>query len=282
MNLFAKLKGIELTDNEISILEFIEKHPMDFVKMTTEEILFRTYVSRSTLYRLCKKLNYDGVTELKLMIAISIADTLMHESFNVDYNYPFSRHSSEFEVIANVRKLYEHAVYISSNIIEVSELHRVSKEIVNAKEVVIFLDDVYYPLALGFKEKMMTLGIRVEVPRTLREVISMSNNTSESTFGIVISYASLSKHNFDIIKSLKGNRSKFLLISQMRDEKFNQMGSYNMYIASTEHVHDKISTYTSSVSISYILDCLFSNVLRMNYEENVEKIRELLVKSQSS
>lgn len=58
----------ELTKNEESILDFIEKHLEDIPNFSVLELTKVTYSSQGSINRLCKKLGLEGFTHLKLSI----------------------------------------------------------------------------------------------------------------------------------------------------------------------------------------------------------------------
>ena len=92
LNIFAKIKNIQnITESEQIIIDFMNEHPIEFSKMTIEEIAKACYVSKSSIYRFCNKLGYSGLNELKLVITASFSDKLIHESYEVNYNQPFSK-----------------------------------------------------------------------------------------------------------------------------------------------------------------------------------------------
>lgn len=89
MNLFARINSLENTTNtEKQIINFINQDPMEFSRMTTDEIAKRCYVSKASIYRFCQKLGYSGLNEVKLMITVSLTDRLAHEEVEVDFNRP--------------------------------------------------------------------------------------------------------------------------------------------------------------------------------------------------
>ena len=83
MNIFALLKVTkDLTNSRKSYRRIlILKHPQQFLEMNTKQISQECYVSTSSIYRLCEKLNLSGLSELKVRISGSIESYLKENDF---------------------------------------------------------------------------------------------------------------------------------------------------------------------------------------------------------
>ena len=91
MNIFSKLDNLtDLTANEQTLVDYMKNNPERFVNMSADEISAACFVSIPTIYRLCKKLKLNGLSQLKMVVSNSIRD-YMKEKNGIDYNYPFSQ-----------------------------------------------------------------------------------------------------------------------------------------------------------------------------------------------
>ncbi len=99
MNIFSKLNKLtNLTENEKILVKYIQDNPELFVKMSAAEISEACFISTSTIYRLCQKLNLSGLSELKVQASSSINEYLI-ENNSLDYNYPFKQNETEHEIL---------------------------------------------------------------------------------------------------------------------------------------------------------------------------------------
>ena len=77
MNIFSKIDNlVSLTENEKILVSYIKENPEAFVKMTSAEISEASFISNATIYRLCKKLDLAGLSELKILVSASVGDYL--------------------------------------------------------------------------------------------------------------------------------------------------------------------------------------------------------------
>ncbi|WP_297713448.1 hypothetical protein [Clostridium sp.] len=99
MNIFFKLNKLtNLTENKKILVKYIQDNTEIFVKMSASEISEACFVSTSTIYRLCQKLDLSGLSELKVQASSSINEYLI-ESSSLDYNYPFKQNETEHEIV---------------------------------------------------------------------------------------------------------------------------------------------------------------------------------------
>jgi len=88
MNIFSKLNKLtNLTENEKTLLKYMQDNPENFVKMSAAEISEVCFISTSTIYRLCQKVDLSGLSELKVQVSSSINEYLKEKTL-IDYNYP--------------------------------------------------------------------------------------------------------------------------------------------------------------------------------------------------
>ncbi|GAA0086487.1 hypothetical protein UT300007_29270 [Clostridium sp. CTA-7] len=63
MNIFSKLNKLtNLTENEKTLVTYMQDNPEIFVKMSAAEISEACFISTSTIYRLCQKLDLIGLS----------------------------------------------------------------------------------------------------------------------------------------------------------------------------------------------------------------------------
>ena len=77
MNIFSRLDNLtDLTTNEQTLVDYMKNNPERFINMSADEISAACFISIPTIYRLCKKLELNGLAQLKVMVSTSIRDYL--------------------------------------------------------------------------------------------------------------------------------------------------------------------------------------------------------------
>lgn len=282
MNLFAKINSLkDFTNTEKQIINFINESPMEFNAMSVEEIAERCYVSKATIYRLCSKLGYGGLNELKMMITASISDKLVNEKNDIDFNRPFQSDDSDFSVLTKIRELYEQTIYYSSNHLDLRELHYSIQEIKRAKNVLIFIDEDNYSVAKIFKDRMRILGVNIELPDNQYMKISVANSSSKEEVVIYATNDPKQKKHLEFFKSFNGNNTKIILISPSDDKILAPRSTRRLIMNSGERNEPKISNFSSNLAFSFIFDVIYSLYFKTEYDLNLENMRILHMKQKN-
>ena len=124
MNIFSKMDNlVSLTENEKILVSYIKENPEAFVKMTSAEISEASFISNATIYRLCKKLDLAGLSELKILVSSSVGDYLK-ERTTLDFNYPIHPNETQYQITRTMQELYEQTVVSSLNNLDLEQLRQ--------------------------------------------------------------------------------------------------------------------------------------------------------------
>lgn len=175
MNIFTQLKTSKnLTNNEKQIVNFILDNPNAFLDMSSDQICKECFVSITTLYRLCQKLNISGLSDLKVKMS-------------------------------------------------------------------------------GYTQRLV------------------ASCSDETHLAIVISFGGRGLLANKITKILKENSTPILLISSTEDNPIKECVDYQLYLCSSENHYNKISSFSTRLSLLYILDILFACYFKTDYNNNLKK-----------
>ena len=107
MNIFTKLEHLnDLTESEKIIVDYIKNNPETFIKMSAVQISKTWFVSTSSLYRLCTKLGYSGLAELKVQVSSSLNDYIQEDK-EFDYDYPIKPNQTQYQITHKLKEVYE-------------------------------------------------------------------------------------------------------------------------------------------------------------------------------
>lgn len=270
MNLFAKLKGMELSSLEQQVVGLIHQDPIQFTKMSIDTISERAFVSKSTVYRLCNKLGYEGLNELKLMVTASFSDQLIHEKKEINPNMPFTQADSEFTIVANMRNLYDHAIFLASNYLDMKTLKVTALDILRAQTVFVFTDEEHVQLAEIFRDRMTSVDVNVVVATNDFLKVAHCEKAGVHDVAVYISDRPSHKKHAQYLKMLKGNRCKIILITDYSAELLRNLSDRFIQLRLSDR-KESISDFETRIILQFIFDCIYSVCFRENYEKNLEK-----------
>ena len=270
MNVYYRLKYLEnLTNTEKVIKEYILLHMKKVSHLSQEELSNEVHCSTSAISRLVKKLEYSNYKEFQIQLIKDLSEDL-HKKAAIDYNFPFHKHNTQFEISKNIANLYTDAVTNTLSLIDVEQLHKSVKLLYNARFIDIYAVTNNVQLALNFQDKMQTIGRYVNVSiisQTQRYMALASNNDHAA---IIISYTGKTPEMIEIAKILKKQNTPFIYIGSPKESMINHLSTYQLYVTDREDTNIKISYFASHIASQYILDCLFGCIFKIDFENNMD------------
>lgn len=270
MNIFSKLEQVvDLTDNEKILVQYMRDYSDEFIQMSAEDISKKCYISISTIYRLCRKLDVSGLSELKVHISASIENHLKEEK-HFNYNYPFKQNETQYQITHKLKDVYEQTLTSTINLLDLEQLRLIALKIKKAKYIDIYTSagNVYF--AENFKFQMQEIGKRVEVPLEEYQQRLAATISDQTHIALVISFGGRGSSIGAITKLLKQNKTPMVLICSTLDNPLKPYADYILYMSSYEDHYNKISSFATRLSLLYILDSIYTCYFKLDYDKNVE------------
>lgn len=271
MNLFINLKeNKELSKNERILADYILKHPEDVLKMSSKDLGKECFVSTATVYRLCDKLGLSGFSDLKIKITSSLDDyRKSNEDFNFDF--PVNQFQTHYEIIQKIKEDYEQTLNLTANLFSLDQLRLIASAMEKAQIIDVYTSAGNINFALNFQFQMQEIGIQVNVPVDEYQQRLIAASSDENHLAIIITFGGRGILSDILPRILHKVKTPIVLISSY-DYTFKDFDpDYQLYISSYENHYKKISSFSTRLSILYILDVLYTCYFKLDYQENIEK-----------
>lgn len=271
MNLFINLKeNKDLSKNERILANYILKHPEDVLKMSSKDLGKECFVSTATVYRLCDKLGLSGFSDLKIKITSSLDDyRKSNEDFNFDF--PVNKFQTHYEIIQKIKEDYEQTLNLTANLFSLDQLRLIASAMKKAQIIDVYTSAGNINFALNFQFQMQEIGIQVNVPVDEYQQRLIAASSNENHLAIIITFGGRGILSDILPRILHKVKTPIVLISSY-DYTFKDFDpDYQLYISSYENHYKKISSFSTRLSILYILDVLYTCYFKLDYQENIEK-----------
>ncbi len=269
MNLYTKMEQFaHFTESEKAFVDFLINQPHEVVDCNVQQLSKKSYVSVSTIYRFMEKMEISGLTELKLQV--STHQMSYDQEKNVDYNYPFSPYNTHYEIMSKMDALYNQTIKSTRNLIDLEVFGQVVQTLYNYKEITIFPSIGNYFMAESFQQNMIEIGKKIDVVNDKFYQHWNSCMFNDTNVVMIISYANRTPHMLEMIKSLKERQVVTILISSTKETQLSQYADYHLYFSSYEDSEEKIASFSSRVSLQYLLDALFAAYFNRSYDQHLK------------
>jgi len=264
-----------MTPSEHQFASYLLTHKEEISTSTLQELINKTYISKSAIFRFCKKIGLDGFNELKVKIAKDLADE-KNLSTTIDVNFPFDARDSQRMIAQKLLLLYESAITDTHNFINTQMLNRVISLLHNARIIDIYTHAHNINIAENFQDKMRSIGRMVNCSESFYEQRCMATISSKEHVALILSYSGKATFLPQIVETLYKKNVPIILIGRAGNQTFDNYIKYRLYISDKEHLRDRISQFSSHIAMQYMLDVIFSCIFNMDYEKNISYINEVI------
>ena len=269
MNIFSKLdKLTDLTQNEKTLVYYMQNNSEDFIRMSASEISKACFISTSSIYRLCKKVGLAGLAELKVQVSLSINEYLKEQN-SLNFDYPFKQNETQNQVVLKMKELYEQTIQSSLNLIDLNTLKLVASILKKAIYIDFYTSAGNIYFAENFKFQMQEIGTFINVPIEEYHQLLTATTSDEKHVAIIVSFEGRGLITKNLANILKKNNTPIILISSTNDNPITKYADYHLYLSSNENHFNKISSFSTRLSLLYLLDCIYTCYFKFDYEKNV-------------
>ncbi len=267
MLITEKLEQYDFASSEKVLIEYILKKKELIKDKTTKEIAKETFTSASTLVRIAQKIGFSGWNELKESYLQELKYLNSHFS-HIDANIPFDKDDSLVSIANKLAILNTEAINDTLSLITHNDLQNAIKIISESSYISLFAVSNNLLISQEFKYNMARINKRVEIPNQ-GDLDFTSYLIDKNSCAIVISYSGETKDLIKIIKTLKGRKIKIIAITSIGDNSLSLQADCILRICTREKLYSKIATFTTTNSIQYLLDVLYSCIFALEYDKNL-------------
>lgn len=258
-------KQIHFSNNEKIIADYILKHQSSIIDLTAQDIADRTFTSKSTVIRLCKKVGCQGYKEFQKNL---LFEYNLFEKMNKTENKPVNSQSTLKDVAAALPQMYDALIEKAYAYLDYQQLQRIIKQLLKSAYIEIYGTGISYSLALDAAFKFNSIGICTQALSGLNEhAIETFVKAQKNPTAIVISFTG-NNLNMCSIASILRKSGVYVIGIGEEDGKLKQFCHEYIQRASEEMILG-LEVVTAQTSTRYLLDLLFVSLMTYKYEKTM-------------
>lgn len=265
-----KIRQTSFSDAEQNVVAFILKRPQS-LNLTIKEVAEATFVHPSTLIRIAKKLDFKGWVEFKNAF-LKEQDYLTHHFQTVDANLPFTPNDGLLRIASKLAQLEQTTISDTLSLIQHDSLKMAKDLLLKARITRIFGNNANTLIAQDFAVKMNRIGKIVTTSQIQGETAYEAYNLTKNDTAILISYTGENSTILQTAKILAAQEVPFIAITSIGDNSLMEIATCTLQMTTRERLYSKIGNFTTNLSITYLLDVLYSVVFAENYQQELEHL----------
>ncbi|AGF55523.1 RpiR family glv operon transcriptional regulator [Clostridium saccharoperbutylacetonicum] len=246
----------KLNENDIYILKYVLKSKIQCCNLGINELAKRCNVSKTTILRCIKKLEFEGYSEFKVHLKL--------EESNV---------YSESEEDNNIEKLITD-INQTINYFKNRDFTKICKLIYEAEKVFVYGTGApQRVVAQALKQTFFAVNKYLYVIEGEGEFEGLTDKVGEKDLIIIISLsgntASLEKYTNKL--SLKG--IEYVSITKLINNKLSTKTPYNLYATTSEFRLDSGNSYETFTIFYILIEVLFRHYVKYEKEQKVKTLK---------
>lgn len=261
---------LDFSTSEKQLAKYILEHGEKVLQYSIQDLAKKTYTSPATIVRLCKKIGLHGYSDFKIKYSAELQFDSTTKR-RVDVNFPFTHMDDNRQIAYKIASLQQEAIDDTLKLIDFQQMNMIVEQISQAKNIHIFGTGNSILAGLSFQHKMMRIGQLVELKSIPGEQTFMPYTMDSKDVAIMISYSGETAEVINIAKVLKNKKIPMIGITSLGDNQLSKFCDYVLNTGSREKIFSKIAPFSSTTSIEYILNVLYSCIFSLEYSAHINK-----------
>lgn len=261
------------TDTEEALADYILEHTDEVAEMNIGVLSTSAHTSNAAVVRLCRKLGLDGYRDFRITLAREI-ERARSRVFDVNPDKPFIEGANTRDILSSIAALSRQAIDASYAMANASSIRKAARLMQGARRIVFYAIGDTAVTVEGFSNLLLKLGIICinGIQRDDANVVTQVLDARD--LAIVVSHSGgLIDYYPSIIKTLRERGCKMVLITA-NQEMENRLAGTDcvILVPEGETRSGRVATFFSQECIRYVLNCIYSEVFALNWQENESRI----------
>ena len=257
----------DLTPQEQVVASFILENMKMIPSFSAQGLAGKSFTSKATVVRLCQKLGFSGFQEFKLQLLAE-----WHEKQRLDAllsEEPISSHTNFEDLLDILPQIYDKALTNTRFTLRKQQLPKLINFIEKSDQIIFLGTGISYISAQAAAFKFSNLGLQATAMESLNKHFLALNKDKKTVF-FLISFTGKHESILQMARYLK--QEGFCPIVGLVGPYYEQLKPYCHEIIELPNRESLIGldVVSSNISLTYIIDLLFSMYLAKTYDKQVK------------
>lgn len=271
MLIIDRIATMHFSPTEEKILAYMEEQGVALENCSLKIAAAACYTQPSTFVRLAKKFEFKGWPAFKKQYLKEL-QYLTPTTLTIDANLPFTANDSQGQIAQRIAQLTQQSVHDTLEFFDYEVLHQVVQWLRKTPEIKLFSTNANRLMAQEFVLRMNRLQKPTSHTLFVGEERFEAANLQPGAVAIVISYSGENDHILALTDILKQRKIYVVALTSFGGNTLSEQADAVFYLSSRERLYRKISNFTVNVSISYLLNVLYSCYFAEDYQYNLDHL----------
>lgn len=276
-SLFVLLKENErcISPTERNVIDLVTNRPDEVVGLSIHELASRTFVSPSTISRLCRKIGLSGYKQFQAALVYDLA--MRHESGRAMVE-DIRPGDTVKGIMQKVTRRDSESIAITEKLNDPVVVSSCVSLMTRARCINLFGVGSSYLSARDLHYKLIRLNVPCNISEDWHVQLVYARNSTPDDLAIAFSYSGRTRETIRCVETARERGSKVVVVSRAgQDASIVRLADHALYVASTEPLLRSSAT-ASRISQLAVVDILFAAYVNANYERSAESVSKNYIK----
>lgn len=261
------------TDTEEALADYILEHTDEVAEMNIGVLSSSAHASNAAVVRLCRKLGLDGYRDFRITLARELERARSHV-FDVNPDKPFIEGTNTRDILSSIAALSRQALDASYEMVSAADVRKAARLIKRARHIVLYAIGDTAITVDGFSNLLLKLGIVCTKGIQHDDANVVAQVLDARDLAIVVTHSGgLVNFYPDTIKTLRERGCKMMLVTANQGLESQLVGTdCVILVPEGETRSGRVATFFSQECIRYVLNCIYSEIFALNWQENVDQL----------
>jgi DNA-binding MurR/RpiR family transcriptional regulator len=245
-----------LSEKEKRIADYILNDPEETVHSSINQVSARIKVADATVFRFCRRLEFKGFQEMKIVLAADIAKSRHLEQEKVRFDGDEEMLLADHVFRDNIRTLENTFQILNSD-----HFKRAVSILSGARRIAFFGSSGSAMMAQEAHRKFVRAGMMTFAPSDNEFQMLSASQLGERDAAVFISYSASDKHLLQVARTAKSKMSPTIGLTGFMKSALSDLMDVSLHTVSVSADY-RSESYVARAAQLTLIDALFVNVMR--------------------
>lgn len=253
---------------EQGVAQQILEHPELVEALSIHELARKTFVSPSTIVRMCNHAGFSGYKGFRKAVT---SELLLREKNRRMEEKELERSDSLEEIVHKITYKNILSLEQTQDLLDIDGLRQCVQMLRGARYIYLFGMGASLCAAKDAYLKFLRLNKPCFVNEDWHSQLLMARNASSQDLGIVFSYSGQTVEVIECMKALKENKTPVIAITRCVQSPVSSMADQNLYTTANESIF-RSGAMSSRISQLNIIDILCTALANEEYDQSLDQL----------
>lgn len=264
----------QASTTEKSVIQYLLEKTEEAGELSIHELAEKTYVSPSTIIRLCRKVGFDGYKDLRKSLLYELG---VRKETEIKRMEEIRQEDSLEELVHKVTMKNIVSLERTMKLVDLTVLKQAVDLLVEADAIHLFGLGASLIVAQDAYLKFLRVHKPCFISSDIHAQYLQAMNAKKENVAVIFSYSGRTQEMIRCAEELNKNQVPIILISKFENSPLAQMADCNLSVVAMEYIM-RSAAMSSRIAQLNIVDILYTAYINRDFKNNMDRLQKMHIK----